>query len=149
MKENNLEGKILLKVMWTSEEETVVWDMKSEENLKYDSKLVSEFCNYFDLVDWSKKFKTLYSQWLEEDADFVYKLDNPLISSLLLAIKKFNFDNNEVLFFYWYDVDRTKKNNFSWSLSPITGKPLIDLGSDFHPNNRLISLDDFIVFPTF
>lgn len=148
MKPLDFRNKLLLKIMWTCDIESVVWNMKSEVNIRNDSDYVKNFSELFDLKAWSVNYYAKYKKWLDEDSKQIFDLEDDETKRLLTAIGKINRKNKDIVYFYWYDIDRSEKNvNFVWKKSPISGAPVLDIGTEYHPNNRLISIDDYLVFP--
>jgi len=143
-------GKELYKILWLPGETSVIYRMKDDAAVDVTSAVFNTLQIYIDLEKWKRDYSEAYHQWLENDVNDIYDLNNIINKRVLDAIKKHNdLPSNTHLFFFWFDVDRTfEKEGFQWSESPISGHPLIELGKEYHFSSRLISIEDGLVFPS-
>ena len=136
------------KIMWVPNS-NVIWNMKSEEIDEKSEEYQDIINSYLDLKQWTLEYKNAYNDWLKNDDRTIYNMDSALIKKIRAVIdiinEKFKDDG---LLFYWYDVDRDKNENHEWRLSPISGIKLYDLGEEYPNENRLVSFEDSLCFPS-
>jgi hypothetical protein len=145
----DLKGKQLLKIMWVPGAESLLWNMKDESQLSSQSAIYKLVEGNSEIVSWASRFDQLYEQWLEGDNDVIYDVKHEVNREILSILRTLNTSLSELAIFYWFDVDRTDNDDFVWTESPFSGKPLLDLGPDYHFLNRLVSLEDYVVFPKY
>ena len=145
----DLGNKQLLKIMWLPEAASMIWDMKHESEISLGA-IQDETANvYAEISSWAGRYEQFYKRWLEDETDVIYDIDHEINREILSIVKGLNATSNKYIFFYWFDVDRTNDDKFRWVTSPRSREVLFDLGPDFHFLNRLISVEDYMVFPKY
>lgn len=134
------------KIMWAFEGDNIIWNMMSETHDDNCRKIQIALNKYINTYLWSVSFEKSYINWLENDVNDIYDINNEIHKKMRNAIAEFR-KNESYNVYYWFDVDRTRREDFQWEHSPISGESLTKLSADFHTNNRLISRADFLVFP--
>jgi len=147
----DLRNKELYKLMWLPVKSEILWRMKDETlALPHARQLILSCINqYFDINDWYENYSKSYHDWLNNDNPTIFDLKNKLNWEVVLSLKRVNklLARQDILLFYWFDIDRSKYDNWKWSKDPITNKPLSELDLSFHELNKKVSEDNYIVFP--
>jgi hypothetical protein len=142
----DLQNKNIFKIMCLFDDPKVIWDVKKEIQLPLTNPIYNKLKQLILLDKWIVDYNHLYVKWLKEDNTEVYNLSNSVIKSMISVLNKYNIINDEKIYF-WYDVDRSIDESFSWENCPICGMHLINLGADYNLNNRFISPTEPLIFP--
>jgi len=136
-----------IKVMVAGETDGILWDASTEHNIQKDHPAYVLLNEQLDLLKWVEDYRGLFRDWLYNDDESIYEINNPInmimIDSLLVVnnlVKDYNI-------FYWFDVDRDLNPDFVWNNCPLSKAPLIALPKSFHSNNRKISPKYPLIFP--
>lgn len=136
--------------MWLPDTKHTIWNMKTEKEAEFlfQNQIVSLINQNIDFNNWLANYCSYYQKWLNEDDQTIFDLRSPLLKSILDAIQNVNkkMDDNKRLF-YWFDIDRSFKEDYRWKNCPITKTKLINLGQNFFYANRLISQKVDLVLP--
>ena len=143
----NLANKRLLKVMWIPDTR-IIYDMRNENQLELSSDVYNKLNKYINLENWMSEYSREYHNWLNDKSDTIYDINFSVNKNMIEAIKKTNKILVDEVLYYWFDVDRTFAEDFNWELCPRTHKKLLELMNDYNSNNRLISPDEYLVFPS-
>lgn len=127
-----------VKLMWMPGEswDLCFYNMLSNELFQLDS------CNCFDsrlMKDWYKQYGYLYDVWLNQDRSKLYDLKRPVHTDMIRYLAGVNEKLSDLRFYYWYDVDRSVKENYIWKECPLSGEKLESLGENYFYTNRLVS----------
>ena len=136
--------------MWLPDTTHTIWEMKTEKEAEpalqnYFASLINQ-C--IDLNNWLADYSKHYQKWLNDDAQTIFNPESPLLKEMLEAIEQVNRKTDaDKHLLYWYDIDRTINENYSWTNCPITGSKLKNLGKTYFYTNRLISEKAGLVLP--
>lgn len=119
-----------------------------DESVFTDRDLMHQIIYQLDLETWHNHFRILYKAWLNGDSEEIYIVQSNINYKIISKIEKLNKKLKGIKLFYWFDVDRSKEENyaFAWKNCPLSNKPLIEL-KNVHVNNKFISPKYPIVFP--
>lgn len=134
------------KLMVVGAQSEIIWNMISEKEIPLNNDVYIKINKEINLNEWQNKFNNLYTQWLNEDVEFIFDIFNPINTDILSAISRYN-KNSDSKLYYWFDVNRDNYPDFKWEYCPITGERLILLSEAYHSNNRLVSPNEPLVFP--
>ena len=139
-------NKKLFKVMSLLSQPEIIWDMKTECEVPKTEISYKELGKFINIEEWIVEYYSLYKQWLHDDCGYIYDISSAINQKMIKAVVEYN-NLNENKLFYWFDVDRSINEAFEWKFCPISNTELIELGNEFHPNNRMISSVYPLVFP--
>ena len=142
----DLINKKMFKIMSVLSQYEIIWDMKTECEIPRTENLYNGLEKFINIEEWVREYYSFYKKWLYEDAICIYDISSSINQMMINAIIAYNDSNGNKLL-YWFDVDRDIDEQFKWKLCPLSGTELIQLGDDYHPNNRLISSVYPLVFP--
>ena len=136
-----------IKLMWLPALQKSLLVME-DESVFADRDLTFQIIYQLDLETWHNHFRILYKAWLNGDSEEIYIIQSNINYSIISKIEKLNKKLKDIKLFYWFDVDRSKEENydFVWKNCPLSNKPLIQL-KNVHVNNKFISPKYPIVFP--
>lgn len=144
----DLKNKELVKIMWLPGEEKILFHIKKEQPLSFESKLYNHIFNFIDIEKWKDLYSKAYNNWLNKDDSSIYDINNDVNLMMITSLAKANEALKNEIIFYWFDIDRTNNESFIWEYCPISKKRLIYLGDDFPKINSLISPDYPLIFPS-
>ncbi|TEB45113.1 hypothetical protein D0809_08015 [Flavobacterium circumlabens] len=83
------------------------------------------------------------------ESDDLYNIKFKLNSQIIDILPKINKTLNKIniYLFYWFDIDKSVNESFSWKYCPVTNDLLTDL--NIKSNNSLICSNCFLVFPKY
>lgn len=135
------------KIMSVLSQPEILWDMKTETEIPCEEIIYRNLDQFIKIDEWIQNFYSYYQKWLHEDYNYVYDILSPINQDMLNAIIKYNKSGNDERLFLWFDIDRDTNEEFQWKYCPLSKVELVDLGINFHPNNRLVSPIYPLVFP--
>ncbi|SFS47950.1 hypothetical protein [Mucilaginibacter polytrichastri] len=137
-----------IKVMVTVDSEDILWNIVSESVISCNHPAYILLSKQIDLKQWKRDYLNLYNNWLYNDDNRIYNIDDPINKSMILALAAVNKLNKNVKLFYWFDVDREEHPEYRWTKCPLSNEPLITLPSYIHKNNRYVSTATPLIFPS-
>lgn len=135
------------KFMWLPSPEPLITELRSEKVDQSTMALVSKLNEKIDLEDWRDRYSKEYNEYLEGQRNGIYELESGLNQELLQAIQSLNEGMVGKKLLYWFDVDRDENEEFVWVNCPISDSKLDDLGDTYPIKNRLLSVNQSLVFP--
>jgi hypothetical protein len=144
----DLKNKEIFKVMWLPKESRILLNVKNEEFVTLNSSIYERLSIYIDIPRWIILYEKKYSDWLNNDENSIYNINDNLNKKMVDALRQLNESYIDKRIFYWFDIDRTNNPNFDWEYCPLSEKKLIFLGYDYPKINSLISPDFPLIFPS-
>lgn len=135
--------------MWTPGEGSMLFDIVSELEQPFNSQIYDNTNKFIDLQSWRNEYAKFYKEWLEFDDDSIYNLNSNFFSDTLKKLSELNSYLKEMSVYLWFDIDRTWIDQFIWEKCPISGKHLLNLGTEFPEINRLVSPDYPLILPSY
>ncbi|PSL44866.1 hypothetical protein CLV51_105239 [Chitinophaga niastensis] len=143
------QSKELLKILWLPGEDEIIFNTKSERPLPLSSDLYRQLIQYLDIDKWKRLYAEAYKDWLNDDSKSVYKINDKINLSIIEALVKFNKSLDSQSVYYWFDIDRTFTEGFTWEYCPISGKKLIYLGDEYPKKNAFVSPEYPLILPDY
>lgn len=127
-------------VTWNS----CFYDMLSNE--AFESGVLKQFDTEI-MKEWYKQYGHFYNTWLNEDSNELYDLKRAVHIDMVGYLAGVNEKLSDLRFYYWFDVDRSAKENYISKECPLSGEKLLRLGENYFYTNRLVSTIYPICFP--
>jgi hypothetical protein len=143
----DLKNKELIKIMWLPGEDRVLFDIKREVPINTSSELYNYLLSFVDIDKWKTLYTQKYNDWLNSDDNTIYDINNEINLVIINALIEANRTIENKLIFYWFDIDRTYNEKFTWKYCPISKEGLIPLGNNYPDINSFISPKYPLVFP--
>lgn len=143
----DLANKPIYKLMWLPDTTTLIWDVITETALPITDPIYQTLPDYLNLTQWARNYTSVYNEWLNDEANNLYDLQNSTHQQALKAIQQYNErEQCQVKLYYWFDVDRTEQSTYQWTHSPLSQTPLTEIPMH-HYLNRWVAVADNLIFP--
>ncbi len=139
----------IFKIVWLPQQDEIIFNAKYETPVSLHSDLYSKLATYIDIGEWKYLYEKAYRNWLDDISDAVYNIHDQVNRSMIVALIQLNETLPGRRLCYWFDIDRTHNEGFTWKCCPISGKELILLGDGYSRKNSFISPEYPLVFPVY
>ncbi|WP_212002739.1 hypothetical protein [Chitinophaga sp. HK235] len=143
------QNKEIFKIVWLPGEHEIIFNAKTESPLSLKSPLYELLNQYLDIDKWKIQYNQLYLDWLDGNSESIYNINDQINLSIIDALIKLNKILDQQAIYYWFDIDRTFTEGFTWKYCPISGEELICLGSGYPEKNAFISPRYPLIFPDY
>jgi hypothetical protein len=144
----DLKNKRIYKIMCMPGEYRIIWDVMTEEPIFRNADLYEALSEEIDFKKWRNKYAIKNKNLFQRDDDSIYQLKNPINLDMVNALLKLNEKLEDIIIYYWFDIDRTLDENFKWTHCPLSKERLIDLGPDYPKINSFVSMQFPLIFPS-
>ncbi|NIG53543.1 hypothetical protein [Chitinophaga sp. Cy-1792] len=145
----NQNNKQIYTLMWLPAEDEIIFRAKDESPVAANDSLYSHLKKHIHLHQWKVRYTAAYRQWLDNDNNAIYDISNEINKSMIAALIKLNEDLETKAVFFWFDIDRSVTDEFTWKCCPVSGKKLITLGKEYTKKNAFVSPDYPLIFPDY
>ncbi|HEY8956610.1 hypothetical protein [Chitinophaga sp.] len=139
----------IFKIVYLPQESEIIFNAKYETPVSLHSDLYSKLLTHIDINEWKCLYEKAYRDWLNDVSDAVCNIHDPVNMLMIAALIQLNETLPDRRLYYWFDVDRTYNEGFTWKYCPISGKELILLGDGYPKKNYFISPEYPLVFPIY
>lgn len=142
-------NKEIFKIVWLPHEDEIIFSAKDETPVSLHSDLYSKLAAYIDIDEWKYLYGRAYRNWLDDISDAVCNVHDQVNMSMIAALIQLNETLPDRCLCYWFDIDRTYNEDFTWKYCPVSGKKLIFLGDGYAYKNAFVSPEYPVIFPIY